>query len=117
MNRKIFYRVSNLETHQGLWYDFDGNFTGLIHDKFSFCKNHELQMPFDEDVVGWLSSTQTLTELLNWFTVEDIKRLEEHGYRISVYEATEYKFHDNHWLINQDSSAFIKHINSSEIFD
>lgn len=116
MNKKIFYRVANLETNQGLWYDFNGKFTGLIHDKFSFCKNRDLEMPFDEDIVGWLSSTQTIAELLNWFTIEDITKLEEFGYRIVMYEATEYKFYNNHWLIKQDSSTFIKHINSCEIF-
>ena len=30
---KTFYRVANTETEQGLWYDFKGQFTGLIHSK------------------------------------------------------------------------------------
>lgn len=42
-----FYRVCNLETYQGLWYDYKGNFTGLIHNEFNFCANSELKMVWD----------------------------------------------------------------------
>lgn len=86
------------------FYDFNGKFTGLIHDKFSFCKNHDLPMPFEPAVTGWLSATDTLKELFNWFTEDDIKKLEQYGYELTIYEATEFKFHNNHWLINQESS-------------
>lgn len=30
--KKMFFRVCNPETEQGLWYDFKGNFTGFIHE-------------------------------------------------------------------------------------
>ena len=105
---RTFYRVANIETSQGLWYDKQGNFTGLIHKEFDFCSNNKLLMPYDKDIVGWLSSTDTLENLWNWFTKEDIKRLEEFGYFISVYEATKYRFHNNHWVICQETSV-LKH--------
>ena len=105
MEAKIFYRVGNLETEQGLWYDVNGKFTGLIHDKYDFCTNSELPMPFDPDVVGWLSATDKLETLFFWFTKEDIAQLEEHDYNILVYEATEYREYENHWLIKQDTSV------------
>lgn len=66
METKLFYRVANHETQQGLWYDFKGNFTGFIHDKFNFCTNNKLPMPYDPNIVGWLSATETLDELFNW---------------------------------------------------
>lgn len=103
--KKIFYRVGNIETEQGLWYDFEGNFTGLIHDKFDFCENSDLPMPFNPDVVGWLSTVDKLNDLFFWFTKKDIANLEKHGYSIGVYEATEYKEHENHWIIKQSSSV------------
>lgn len=46
---KLYYRIAHEETQQGLWYDSKGNFTGLIHNKFNFCMNTNLQMPFDPD--------------------------------------------------------------------
>lgn len=106
MENKIFYRVGNNESEQGLWYGFDGEFTGLIHDKFDFCTNSELPMPYDSDVVGWLSATDNLNELFFWFTKKDIKQLEEFGYGISVYLASEYRVYENHWVIKQDTSKF-----------
>lgn len=104
METKLFYRVANHETQQGLWYDFQGNFTGLIHNEYSFCSNRELPMPFDPNIIGWLSTTETLDELFLWFNETDIQELEKFGYRIAVYEASDYKKHHNHWVIKQDSS-------------
>lgn len=108
--KKTFYRVANVDTEQGLWYDFKGNFTGNIHGKFNFCMNSKLPMPFDNDIVGWLSATETLDELFSWFSKEDIERLEKAGYCITVYEASEYRFYNNHWLIKQDSSKLLERI-------
>ena len=85
-----FYRVCNTETKQGLWYDFTGKFTGLIHDKFNFCENSKLEMDFDEELVGWLSATPDFDSLLVWFSIEDIKILQQFGCCIHVYETNDF---------------------------
>lgn len=107
---KKFYRVSNIETNQGLWYNYDGEFTGLIHNEFSFCKNSTLPMPFDKEICGWLSATDELETLYFWFTKEDIIRLQKHGYYIHEYETDEYKEHQNHWVIKQESGRIVRRI-------
>lgn len=99
---RTFYRVANLDHGDGLWYNRKGEFTGKIHDEFSFCKNHALPMPYDESILGWLSATDTLENLFFWFTKEDIERLKLHGYVVVCYTCTMYRFHDNHWLIHPD---------------
>lgn len=104
MRSKIFYRIGDNKTNQGLWYDFNGNFTGLIHKKYSFCESSKLPMPYDPSIIGWLSATDKLDILFLWFSKDEIKKLEEHGYGLNVYEATEYKLYENHWVIKQDSS-------------
>ena len=106
--KEIFYRVANTETNQGLWYDTKGNFTGLIHTEFNFCENSNLAMPFDENVKGHLSATKTLEELFVWFPKIDIIALSIFGYKAIAYEATDYKFYNNHWLINKESSVKLK---------
>ena len=83
-------------------------FTGLIHDKFDFCTSNQLQMPFDPEIVGWLSATETIDELFNWFNKKDIEKLEKHGYSITLYAASEYKYHNNHWVIKQNNSRLVK---------
>lgn len=105
---KTFYRVSNLETQQGLWYDFEGNFTGLIHTKFNFCKNRDLPMVFDREIQGFLSATDELEDLFLWFSKEDIRELEKQGYSISKYESDVYMQYENHWIICQKSSKLIE---------
>lgn len=107
-----FYRVCNTETQQGLWYDFQGGFTGLIHKDFNFCKNNTLAMDFDEELVGYLSATDSLESLYHWFPEEDIKELQKHNYFIHLYETENYKFYEKfqHLVINQKDSKLIKQI-------
>lgn len=107
-----FYRVSNTDTQQGLWYDQSGKFTGLIHDKFNFCKNNDLKMDFDPELVGWLSAVPTLEQLYHWFTKEDILELQKHGYYIHKYETLEHRFYERfqHHVINQNNSKIIEKI-------
>jgi len=112
---KQFYRIANNETNQGLWYNIKGEFTGLIHEKFTFCKNTKLPMRFDKNVCGWLSATDTLQDLYNWFTEEDIARLEKFGYFITLYEAQDYRFYENHYLIDQKTSRMVTRLSLSEV--
>lgn len=104
MKPKIFFRIADNKTRQGLWYDYQGKFTGLIHGKYNFCGASKLPMPYDPRLIGWLSTTDKLETLFLWFTKDEIKRLEQSGYELSVYEATEYMEYENHWVIKQDSS-------------
>ena len=109
---KTFYRVCNPETEQGLWYDFDGDFTGLIHNRFNFCKNHDLNMEFDDELIGWLSAVENLDDLYQWFTPLDIKRLQEFGWHIHEYEVASYRFYNRfqHPVICQKTSKLTKRI-------
>lgn len=109
---KTFYRVCNPESEQGLWYDFKGKFTGLIHTKFSFCKNHELKMDFDDELVGWLSAVETIDDLYQWFTKEDILKLQEFGWYIHEYEVDSFYFYERfqHHVIHQETSKITKRI-------
>jgi hypothetical protein len=43
-------------------------------------------MDFDVELVGWLSATDNLEELFNWFTKED-RRTTKHGWYIHEFES------------------------------
>lgn len=105
---RTFYRVANTETEQGLWYDFKGEFMGLIHNEFKFCMNSNLPMPYDKATVGWLSAAASMEELYKWFSKSDIEMLKVHGYKVVTYKAADYKHNGFHWLIKQDTSKLIK---------
>lgn len=51
----------------------------------------------------------------NGFRKKDIVRLQNFGYKICEYEATEIKEYKNHLLINQESSEIIGFINIYEV--
>lgn len=109
---KEFYRVSHQDTHQGVWYDITGNFTGLIHKEFNFCKNSNLAMDYDTELVGYLSATTSLEDLYQWFPIEDIRKLQEYGWFIHKYKSADYKFYERfqHEVINQDTMECIEKI-------
>ncbi len=112
MDKKTFYRVCNPQTHQGLWYDFQGNFTGLIHNRFSYCANNALKMDYDPEIVGFLSATRTLEDLYQWFSLGDILRLQCDGWFVYEFESTNYKWYErfSHWVIKQDDSRVVRRI-------
>lgn len=110
MNTQTYYRVCHKESLQGLWYDFTGDFTGLIHDRFNFCQNTKLEMHHDPEIVGWLSAVKELDELYKWFSVEDIKQLQAHGWYIHEFSADQCKHYArfNHTVIDQESAKVIR---------
>lgn len=112
VDKKLFYRISNEETHQGVWYDINGNFTGFIHDKFNFCKNNTLAMDFDPELKGYLSAADNRDVLDKWFSEEDIKKLQEYGWYIHVYESDDYWFYERfqHYVINQSTMRLVEKI-------
>jgi hypothetical protein len=63
-------------------------------------------MPFDKEIVGWLSATDSLESLWKWFSQDDIIKLQEHGWYIFEFEANDVKFYDKfqHLVIKQDTS-------------
>lgn len=102
---KLFYRVG-VETKEGLWYDKEGNFTGLIHTEFSWCNASKLEMPFDNELVGYLSVADSLEHLYQWFSKLELLKLQSQNFFIYEYLASDYKFYDmyKHNVINQKSS-------------
>jgi len=107
---RLFYRVG-VDTAEGLWYTPEGEYTGKIHDEFSWLKASELKMPYDKEVVGYLSVADSIEDLYKWFDKEEIIRLQKLGFKVYEYEATDWKFYEpyQHNLINQKTSK-IKNI-------
>lgn len=104
--KKLFYRVG-VETKEGLWYDKEGKFTGLIHTEFNWCNASKLQMPFDNKLIGYLSVADTLEHLYQWFSKQELLKLQDIGFNIYEYISDDYKFYNlyQHNVINQKTSV------------
>lgn len=102
---KLFYRIGT-ESNEGLWYDKNGKFTGLIHTKFKFCTNSKLEMPFDPEIIGYISVADSMEHLYQWFPQMDILNLQYCGFSILEYQATKWKFYEpfQHNVICQETS-------------
>jgi hypothetical protein len=105
----LYYRIGHVVSEQGLWYNQQGEFTGSIHNEFSFCTNSHLPMDYDPELVGYISVATSMENLFQWFTIEDILELQKHGYGIKVYESDDSKFYDKyqHTIIRQDTAKLL----------
>ena len=72
-------------------------------------------MPFDPELVGWLSATDSLEDLFNWFSKDDIEKLENYGWYVTVYEAKKVKQYKNHLVICQKTSRVKDRITYAKI--
>lgn len=122
---KQVFRIANLDPNRGLWYSPGGNFTGEIHNEFSFCRSSALKMPYNEELASdWRSATGTALELLHWFNLEELKQLEKHNFFVAIYLASEVKeyvhkdpdagFELPHLIFNKNSSSLLKLIDVEE---
>lgn len=108
--QKLFFRVHHPD-NLGLWYNKDGIFTKEIEKYGIACA--DLEMDKNEEYAGgYLSCTDSLDNLFNWFTRQEIQKLEEAGYRTCVFKAEEHKFHDKykHFLFKQEGSILVAEI-------
>lgn len=105
---KTFYRVGT-ESNEGLWYNQDGTFSGIIHDEFKWVGASGLLMPFEQELVGYLSVADSIEHLYTWFSIEELVKLRETGFKIFEYEAIDYKFYDlyKHNVICQKTSKIV----------
>lgn len=90
---KLFYRIGT-DSKEGLWYNKDGTFSGIIHNEFTWLNASSLQMPHEPQLVGYLSVADSLEHLYQWFTKDEILKLQNMGFSIFEYDATDWKFYD-----------------------
>jgi len=109
---KLFYRVG-IESGQGLWYNNKGEFTGDIHTaNLNWLQASQLKMPFEEQLVGYLSVADSLEHLYQWFSREELSNLQKIGFCVYEYEASDFKFYDlyKHNVINAKTSIITNKI-------
>ena len=108
---KLFYRVHH-PRDLGLWYNGKAEFTNEIEKLDLKCA--KLDMSFDDNCAGgFISCTDTLDNLYNWFSREELLKLVDNGYDVLVFKAEESKFHEKfkHHLFKKEGSIIVAKIN------
>lgn len=91
---KFVYRIENVDRSVGFWYNQDGTESHLA-EKLQTA-NRDLPMPPDRERYTapsghrWICSAPSLEALLHWFNKEDFPKLIENGFKLHMYEVTEY---------------------------
>lgn len=108
---KKYYRIG--KDGVGLWYNKQGQFTGNIHkDEFKWLGASSLPMPFEEELVGYISVADSLPHLYKWFSLQEILKLQQDGFFVEVWESDSVKFHEmyNHNVIKESESKLVERI-------
>jgi len=93
------YRVENPLSQQGLWYREDGSFNPLIKTLTNAIAR-DFPMGFDPafkvDGLDWISGCDNLTDMQNWFSVQDLTELHIRGYDLFKFEVEKYRTVNGH---------------------
>jgi hypothetical protein len=121
--RKL-YRVGRRNCDdQGLWYDSDGNYTGLIHTvpgSAAAMLPMGLHPVFRSGGFEWISVTDTKEMLPLWFTVRDMHILHPRGYDVLEIDVDYYRrLHFDsysHEVYARGAERYIKVLSPGEIW-
>lgn len=90
----ILYRIQNKETKDGMWYNSDGTYNGIIKE-LSDGLSADAPMPEDQyrnkNNKQWISSVPLLNYLFEWFSMKDIIELKERGYGLYEIKCSDYR--------------------------
>lgn len=111
MGNKLFYRVHHPEG-KGLWYNENAIFTKEIGKLDIACADLEMDQN-EECAGGFLSCTDSMDSLFDWFGRDELFRLRDAGYDICIFKAEKAKFHEKykHFLFQKEGSLLIAKIN------
>lgn len=94
------FRVENPLSKQGLWYREDGTFNPFIQTALTNAIAKDLPMGFDPafkvEGLDWISATDSLPELKNWFSPKDLQELQSLGYSLFEFDVTRYRKLNGH---------------------
>lgn len=114
---KFFYRIGHSDPGKGLWYDKNGKWTGFAVEKYNL-RAGAIPMEYDPLIRNWISVTDTIHKLDNWFTLDEMKVLAADGYDIIIFSLNEsdkryveYQVpHTDvkHWLVHKSVEPFLQ---------
>jgi hypothetical protein len=100
------YRVENQITMIGLWYNAEGEKVDFVKTiPQSLC--HDVPMDFDPEFAGgWYSAGESLEQMGNWFSANDVSVLSQAGYDLYRVEVPEYRQANGHGFFRREGAIF-----------
>lgn len=110
----LVFRVENPKSDQGLWYTTKAEFNPII-GKLGL-KAAELPMDKDpavyaKDGIAWYSGCESLSDLYEWFSVSEMGKLREVGFKLMMYNSELVVPHYGHVIFSK------QHLHGSQEVD
>lgn len=111
---RVIYRIENLETMNGMWYNNAGVFSPILYKIAPKAKAIELPMPFDmahkADDKNWYSAGGSIDEMNYWFSREDALNLVNNGFKLYHIEVDDWVKREHEVLFTRESVLVQKEI-------
>lgn len=102
------YRVENQVTMGGLWYNEAVEKTDFIKT-IPNAMNRDLPMDFDPTFAGgWYSAGESIPQMRNWFSANDMMELEKAGYHLYKIDVKDYRRVPGHVLFRREGAIFTR---------
>lgn len=103
----IIYRIENLVTEVGLWYNQECQLEPMIK-QLDNAKCRDLPMPFDPEIyaaqdTAWYSGTDSIAQMQGWLDWKDLVELQHLGYHLYEYDVREYRQVPGHIIYTREA--------------
>lgn len=99
------YRIENLETMQGMWYDKNGKFNPFIEqltEGISKSLPMEEHERYGKDGFRWFSGCDNIEDMQVWFSSKDALELSESNYQLFMYTVNNFVKEENQVLFTRE---------------
>lgn len=113
------YRIEHRDTRDGMWYNYDGTYNGFI---FNLTEGKARNFPMDyhsrysKENLNWISGVKDKEQLLEWFSLLDIKELLENGYGLFGFMCDKYIIEESQVLFPRESVYLRKEISIQTLY-
>ncbi len=114
------YRIENPKTHNGMWYDKDGNLAPFIFNLTEGISKH-LPMSYNADhyLDGfvWNSAGRSKEQMHQWFSAMDAFELLNNGYKLYEFDVVMYQQKEHEVLFTREGIIKSTEIPLEEIWN
>lgn len=117
---KQLYRIENLETMRGMWYDKNGKFNPFI-DQLTDGLSKDLPMEeherYGKDGFRWFSGCDNIDDMRRWFSTRDALELSESNYQLYLYTVNQFVKEEHQVLFTREGIRDQKVIQLGDVWD
>lgn len=114
------YRIENLETMRGMWYDGEGKYNPFINQ---LTEGISKDLPMDEheryglNALRWFSGCDNISDMRSWFSSKDALELSQSNYQLFQYSVDMFVKEENQVLFTREGIKEKKILRLGDVWD